>query len=123
MALRCPGVFTAAQAVSVMAPCPQCARPAEIFGDEWRVFCRCGAWVYRNPLPFCAQSCAEAEDCLASLRESFLAMQQIADEYEQRERFRQLQEQVEKIVKRCALEEESLQRTRPTSCARFNDAS
>ncbi len=109
MALKCPGRFTAAHADSVIVPCPNCGKEAEIFGDEQRLMCRCGNWVFRAAVPSCAQWCAEAERCFGSVGKAAAAMKDIPDAAEQKARFHELQEQVEKALGRCAHTEERLQ--------------
>ena len=109
MALRCPGRFTAAQADSVVVPCPECGLEVEIFGDEQRVKCRCGKLVFRTAVPSCAQWCAEAARCFGTVGETVTAAQETTDQAEQRARFREIQELVEKAMGRCPNSKERLQ--------------
>ena len=110
MVLRCPGRFTAAQADSVLVPCPECGLEAEIFGDEQRVKCRCGKLVFRDAVPSCAQWCPEAERCFGSAAKTMTAVEDTTDIAVQRARFRELQELVEQAVGRCSKSKERLQR-------------
>jgi len=68
MTLRCPGRESNAKLDSEMVPCPGCGRLNEMFGDEQKVHCRCGVWVFRDVLPSCAQWCPAAAECFGDIK-------------------------------------------------------
>ena len=100
MALRCPGRTANVLVESTLVPCPECGRTVEIFGDEERVHCRCGHWVFREALPSCAQWCPEAERCFGSAGNP-ARLSKTADQKEQEERFRELQERIATALANC----------------------
>jgi len=61
---KCPGRSANAGVESTLVPCPRCGRTVELFGDELRLLCRCGQWVFREALPACFQWCPAADKCL-----------------------------------------------------------
>ena len=68
MAPTCPGRKANASLDTEIVACPECGREIEIFGDEFRVHCRCSIWVFRGKeLPSCAQWCSEAERCFGTI--------------------------------------------------------
>ena len=100
----CPGRKAAIGNETTLLTCPDCGHEVELFGDEGRVHCRCGHWVFRVVLPSCAQWCKEAERCFGSvgavpkiLKDSCSA----ADLLEQEHRLRALQDRVNAAMNTC----------------------
>ena len=100
MPLRCPGRTANAVVESTLVPCPECGRTVEIFGDEQRVHCRCGHWVFREALPSCGQWCAEAGRCFGRAIDPG-RHSKTADHKEQEKRFRALQERIAAALANC----------------------
>ena len=67
MDFSCPGKRANASTDTIEVACPSCERPMEIFGDEQKVHCRCGQWIFREALPSCAMWCPEAQRCLGEV--------------------------------------------------------
>ncbi len=44
--------------------CLKCGRAVEIFSDEEKALCRCGAVVFKDRVPRCAEWCVAAKKCL-----------------------------------------------------------
>ena len=61
---RCPGSLRSAAPVPMERPCSKCGRTLEIFSDEEKVLCKCGAVVFRDKVPRCVEWCSAAEKCL-----------------------------------------------------------
>lgn len=93
MQLRCPGRESTLKLDSTMIPCPGCGRLNEMFGDEQKVHCRCGAWVFRDVLPSCAQWCPAAAECFGEIEGFTPAANCVSHSgtAEELERFKQLQ--------------------------------
>ncbi len=60
----CPGAKAVREPMPEEVLCPSCGHEVEIWSDEQRARCRCGAWVYRQPRVSCLDWCASAERCL-----------------------------------------------------------
>ena len=93
--LQCPGRTTAAAYLSsTLVKCSGCGNEVEIFGDEIKIRCRCGCYVFREALPACAQWCKEAERCFGQVGDFPQAMKSTgdADDIKRQEaRFREIQ--------------------------------
>ena len=104
--LHCPGrTSPSAYLSSVVVPCPGCGHQVEIFGDEIRVHCRCGQYVFREALPACAKWCKEAARCFGiagNLPQSLQDSCGSEDLKKQEERFRELQGRVIAALAKCA---------------------
>lgn len=103
--LRCPGRAANASMDSILVPCPKCANSVEIFGDEIRVHCRCGQWVFREALPSCAHWCQEAEKCFGQIGDFRKALRASSNEDDlkaQEERLRDIQKQVSAALVKCS---------------------
>ena len=100
MALRCPGRAANVLVDTTLVPCPDCGRTVEIFGDEERVHCGCGHWVFREALPSCAQWCPEAERCFGSAGRP-ARQAKTADQKEQEKRFKDLQKLIAAALANC----------------------
>ena len=103
--LHCPGRTSAvAYLSSTVVNCPDCGGEVEIFGDEIKVRCRCGSYVFREALPSCAQWCKEAERCFGQAGDFPAALKNNADPDEikkQEARFREIQACVIASLNRC----------------------
>lgn len=64
---RCPGSLRSATPVPMERTCHKCGRIVEIFSDEEKILCRCGAVVFRDKVPLCVEWCAAAEKCLGQI--------------------------------------------------------
>ena len=91
MELRCPGRM-AHVVDSTSVPCPQCGRNVELFGDEFRVRCRCRTWVFRETLPSCAQWCSAAARCFGTVGRPAVAAGSVSDPADQEQYERRLAE-------------------------------
>lgn len=102
---RCPGRMNSQAAVdSIEVPCPKCGREVEIFGDEQKVHCRCGQWVFREALPTCAQWCRAAKQCLGEvggLASALQEAQEAPDRKEQERRLEKLRERIARARQKC----------------------
>ena len=106
MALHCPGRDTKAKLESALMACPGCGRMIEIFGDEQKVHCRCGQWVFRETLPSCAQWCESAVQCfgnIGSLSSAACGQGNAGSTEEQKERFKRLQARITNALASCPL--------------------
>ncbi len=124
MDLRCPGRDSNAGLDSMVVECPSCRREVELFGDEQKLHCRCGQWVFREALPSCARWCKAAKRCLGEIGDFAQLLQDVQeapDQKEQEERLRRLQEQIARARENCALPESEQQgkqsRPRPEGAA------
>lgn len=103
--IHCPGRTSASAYLSSrIVPCPDCGREVEIFGDEIRVRCRCGSYVFREALPACAQWCDEAARCfghVGDLPKSVRGNAASVELKEQEERFREMQARILASLNRC----------------------
>jgi len=61
---RCPGSMRSATPVPIERVCSKCGAAVEMFSDEERVTCKCGAEVFRDKVPRCVEWCPAAERCL-----------------------------------------------------------
>jgi len=61
---RCPGSLRSAAPVPMERRCLKCGRTVEIFSDEEKALCKCGAVVFRDRIPRCVEWCAAAQKCL-----------------------------------------------------------
>lgn len=108
--MHCPGRSSAtAYLSSVELPCPGCGHEVEIFGDEIRVRCRCGQYVFREALPSCARWCKEAARCFGHVGNlpGVLAASTSADEIKEQEvRLRELIARVTVALAKCQHPEE-----------------
>ncbi len=103
MAMHCPGRDSNTKLDSEEVPCPGCGRLNEMFGDEQRIHCRCGAWVFRDVLPSCAQWCPAAAECFGEIK-GFVpksATPSLSCTSEELERFKQLQAHVVNKLAAC----------------------
>ena len=64
---RCPGSLRSATPIPLERACLKCGRRVEIFSDEEKVLCKCGAVVFRDRIPRCVEWCAAAQKCLGHL--------------------------------------------------------
>ncbi len=64
---RCPGHMKSISFETYEVKCPECGRVLEFFSDEPKLRCRCGAVVYRETRPTCAEWCPFAAECLAGV--------------------------------------------------------
>ncbi len=102
---RCPGRRSSEAAIdSFEVPCPSCGREVEIFGDEQKVHCRCGQWVFREALPTCAKWCKAAQQCLGDVGGLSSALQEARnspDQKEQERRLAHLRERIAQARQKC----------------------
>ena len=102
---RCPGRTSSAVVDTTLIVCSGCSNTLEIFGDETRVHCRCGQWVFRDVVPSCAQWCKEAERCfgrIANLPKALKDSCAVDDLKEQEARLRDLQGRVAVALAKCS---------------------
>ena len=64
---RCPGSVRSATPAPRERTCLKCGRSIEIFSDEEKVLCKCGAVVFRDRVPRCVEWCAAAQKCLGHI--------------------------------------------------------
>ena len=105
MELRCPGRESNAKLDVSLITCPQCKSEVELFGDEIRVHCRCGHWVFREAVPSCAQWCKEASRCFGHIEGIPKAVKDscAAEDLKlEEERFRELQALVLASLGKCS---------------------
>lgn len=102
--LKCPGRLANSNLDTTLIPCPECGHVVELFGDEIKVHCHCGHWVFRDALPSCAQWCQEAERCFGQAGSFPKTMRSCSAEdlKEQEARLRELQGRVTVALARCA---------------------
>ncbi len=62
----CPGARVVREPTPEDVTCPHCGHEVEIWSDEARARCRCGAWVYRDQGVSCLDWCASAERCVGA---------------------------------------------------------
>lgn len=101
MTLRCPGRESTAKMDTAMIACPGCGRQIEIFGDEQKVHCRCGKWVFRDAIPSCAQWCPAAEECFGNIAGVKKASTGHSCVSEELERFKDLQGRIKDAMEQC----------------------
>jgi hypothetical protein len=103
--LHCPGRMSTTMSLSsALVACPGCGNTVEIFGDEVKVHCRCGQYVFQETLPSCAQWCKEAERCFGQVGSFPQALRDTCapeDLRSQEQRFRELQTRVIMAVSKC----------------------
>jgi len=64
---RCPGSLRSSISVPMERVCARCGATVEIFSDEEKVLCKCGAVVFRDKVPRCVEWCSAAEKCLGHI--------------------------------------------------------
>jgi hypothetical protein len=64
----CPGTTGVRRPTIELISCPVCGREVEIFSDEHRTKCKCGAIVFREKSPTCFEWCKYAEKCKEELK-------------------------------------------------------
>jgi len=64
---QCPGKLRRTVPVPLERTCPRCREVVEIFSDEEKATCKCGASVFKDPMPSCAEWCPAAEKCLGDV--------------------------------------------------------
>lgn len=64
---RCPGSLRSVTPVPMERKCLKCGRIVEIFSDEEKALCKCGAVVFRDKVPRCVEWCAAAQKCLGHI--------------------------------------------------------
>jgi hypothetical protein len=62
--IRCPGSSKTTTPKPLERACPRCGAAVEIWSDEEKAFCKCGAPVFRNRDLTCVAWCSAAEQCL-----------------------------------------------------------
>lgn len=100
----CPGRKAVIGSETVLVECPGCGHEVELFGDEARVHCRCGHWVFRVVLPSCAQWCKEADRCFGTIGPVPKILKDTCssdDLKEQEDRLRKLQYKVNLAMNTC----------------------
>ena len=106
MYLKCPGLSSGKGNLdSSLVECPGCGHEVEMFGDEFRVHCRCGKWVYSKALPSCFQWCDSAQQCLGTVddfRPTLRKIQGAPDQERQKKRLEKLRRQIEDCLEGCA---------------------
>ena len=105
---QCPGRFGNLHLESTLLSCPECGRTVEIFNDEGRFHCRCGAWVFREAVPSCAQWCEAAERCFGKiglLAKAFKDAKGVQDQAEQEKRLKELRERIAAAQANCPVPE------------------
>ncbi len=111
--MQCPGRTSAvAYLSSMLVPCPDCGKEVEIFGDEIKVRCRCGSYVFREALPACSQWCSEAERCFGQVGAFPKSVKGAAGSEElqkQEEQFRKLQAFVFERLNTCSKPKEPIE--------------
>ena len=61
---RCPGAARTLNRTPLEKKCLRCGETVEIWSDEEKVICKCGAPIFRNRDLTCVAWCPEAERCV-----------------------------------------------------------
>ena len=111
---RCPGLSGNKGSLdSKLVRCSKCGNMVELFGDEVRVRCRCGQWVFGEALPACFQWCESAKQCMGTIEDFSQLMQKIEgapDLEEQKRRLHELRMRIDAATEKCSNPEEREQR-------------
>ncbi len=65
--VRCPGSMKTMVPEPLERKCPKCGSMIEIWSDEEKADCRCGATVFKDAAPTCVVWCSAAEECLGDI--------------------------------------------------------
>lgn len=65
--IRCPGSLRTTVPTPVERECHKCGAMVEIWSDEEKADCRCGATIFKDKQPTCAVWCSYAEKCLGDV--------------------------------------------------------
>jgi len=60
----CPGSTDIKSPKPTFVKCPGCGGEVEIWTDEVKASCSCGAVVFREQTPSCIEWCPHAKDCV-----------------------------------------------------------
>ncbi len=65
--IRCPGSLRTTVPTPVERKCHKCGDMVEIWSDEEKADCKCGAIIFKDKQPTCAVWCNYAEKCLGDI--------------------------------------------------------
>ncbi len=65
--VRCPGSMKTMVPEPLERKCPECGSMIEIWSDEEKADCKCGATVFKDAAPTCVVWCSAAEECLGDI--------------------------------------------------------
>lgn len=65
--IRCPGSLRTTAPTPMDRKCHRCGRIVEIWSDEEKADCRCGATIFKDKQPACVLWCKYAEECLGDM--------------------------------------------------------
>ncbi|MDR4505627.1 MAG: hypothetical protein MRK01_12705 [Candidatus Scalindua sp.] len=65
--VRCPGSIKTTVPEPLERKCPKCGSLVEIWSDEEKADCRCGATVFKDVKMTCVVWCNAAEECVGDI--------------------------------------------------------
>lgn len=65
--VRCPGSLRTTVPTPIERKCHKCGEVVEIWSDEEKADCKCGATIFKDKLPTCAVWCSYAEKCMGDI--------------------------------------------------------
>ncbi len=65
--VRCPGSLKTTVPEPLERKCTKCGSMVEIWSDEEKADCKCGATVFKDATPTCVVWCSAAEECLGDV--------------------------------------------------------
>ncbi|MBM4049267.1 MAG: hypothetical protein FJ279_29565 [Planctomycetes bacterium] len=65
--IRCPGSIKSLAPTPIERKCLRCGRTVELWSDEEKVVCKCGAPIFKDRQPTCVEWCPAAEKCLGDV--------------------------------------------------------
>ncbi len=65
--VRCPGSIKTTVPEPLERKCPKCGSTVEIWSDEEKADCKCGATVFKDVKMTCVVWCSAAEECVGDI--------------------------------------------------------
>ena len=65
--VRCPGSIKTTVPEPLERKCPKCGSIVEIWSDEEKADCKCGATVFKDVKMTCVVWCSAAEECVGDI--------------------------------------------------------